>query len=43
VLEDKGDCRGSSLQLAFRILGTIGLLKPTRDRLTPRFGDLKPT
>jgi hypothetical protein len=38
MLEVKGKYRGSSLQMAFRILGTIGLLKPTRGRLTPRLG-----
>jgi hypothetical protein len=38
MLEDKGICRGSSLQMAFRVFSAIGLLKPTRDRLTPRLG-----
>jgi hypothetical protein len=38
MLEDKGNYRGSSLRMAFRILGAIGLLKPMRGRLTPRLG-----
>jgi hypothetical protein len=38
MLEDKGICRESSLQMAFRVFSAIGLLKPMRGRLTPRLG-----
>jgi hypothetical protein len=38
MLEDKGICKGSSLQMAFREFSAIGLLKPTRGHLTPRLG-----
>jgi hypothetical protein len=38
MLEVKGKCRGSSLQMAFRIFRCHRAFKPTRVRLTPRLG-----
>jgi hypothetical protein len=43
MLEDKDKCRGSSLQMAFRIFRCHKALKPMMVSLDTSFGDLKPT
>jgi hypothetical protein len=43
MLEDKGNCRRSSLRMAFRIFRCHRALKPTVVSLDTSFGDLKPT
>jgi hypothetical protein len=43
MLEVKGKCRGSSLQMAFRIFRYHRAFKTNEGSLDTSFGDLKPT